>query len=422
MLDLCLNNVRLEGEVKQIGIKNDCIQYIGPEKQEAHSVIEAGGAWLLPPFVESHIHLDTAWTYGSPYVNHSGQLLEGIEVWGRYKKEKLSEEEVRARALQVIQHMAAQGILYMRTMVDVSDPELMALKVLIEVKKQVAPYVELQIIAFPQLGLAPPGNGAAQLKRALALGADGVSAVPHLENTREKGVESLETCFGIGVEHQTFVHIFCDETDDPESRFLEVAADLAVDSGLYHKVAVSHANAMAYYNEAYVKKLLPRLAASAVHVVTCPLINSAMQGRFDRFPKGRGITRVKELLEYGISVSCAHDDFQSPFYPLGDGSLLTAGHMLAHLAHMTGSEDFPVIMDMLTTYPADLMGINSYEIREGGAANLILLPALDARDALRRQPVPQLVISNGTVLAETPAQKTSIYSEIFSTLEERRHL
>ncbi|GAE28228.1 cytosine deaminase [Halalkalibacter wakoensis JCM 9140] len=407
MYDVVIKNVQLEKDVvTDIAIKEGLIAKVGFLDDVQNETIDGTGLWALPPYVESHIHLDTALTSGRPYSNQSGELFEGIQVWNQYRQDYLSHEDVVKRAMEVIKVMAGQGVLNIRSMVDVSDPELTALKALLEVKEKVAPFLQLQIIAFPQNGLCSSANGAPQLEKAIELGVDGISAVPHLESTREKGVESLNICFQLATKYDKFVHIFCDEIDDSQSRFLEVVASLALETGLKEKVTVSHINAMSYYEEAYVRKLLGLIQSSKIHVVTAPLINSAMQGRFDSYPKGRGITRVKELHGAGVNVAVAHDDFLSPFYSLGTGSLPAAGHMLCHLVHMTGTDDFDSVLNMITVNPARLMQLQGYGIAEGNPANIILVRAEDAHDLLRRQPVAEIVMSKGVIIAETPPLKT----------------
>ena len=402
MYDLVIRNVRIlfSSKTCDIGVKNGVIDKIGHITLPTKQVIEGGGKTILPPYVESHIHLDTALTNGKPIINQTGELFEGITIWNKYRNEFLTYEDVVSRATEVIEEMACRGVLFMRAMVDVSDQELVALKALLDVKSAVSSYMELQLVAFPQNGISSV-EGDSLLRRAISLGVDGISAVPHLEPTREKGVESLKTCFNIAMETGVFLHIFCDEVDDGQSRFLETVASLAIDKGLFEKVTVSHINAMSYYSEAYVRKLLGLLQSSRLNVVTCPLISTAMQGRFDSWPKGRGITRVKDLLQAGINVAVAHDDMMSPFYPLGTGSMLSAGHMLMHVAHMTGAEDFDTVYEMLSFNPAKILKIPNYDVREGNPANFIMVAASSTHDLLRRQCDAELVVSKGRIIAET---------------------
>lgn len=412
MYDLVVKNVRLlDGgdDVVDIACLSGEIKQMGKVDSLAEKVIDGSGHVILPPFVESHIHLDTALTYGD-VINESGSLSEGIQLWSHYQQ-SMTEEDVMKRAKKVIHHMAAQGVLFFRVMVDVSSADMVGLRALLKVKKEVSELAELQLVAFPQSGILSTSGGVHQLEKALSLGADGISAVPHLEHTREKGLESLKICFDLAVEQNAFVHIFCDETDDPESRFIETVASLAIETGLYEKVSVSHANAMNYYSEPYVQKLLGLLATSKINVVTCPLINTAMQGRMDSYPKGRGITRVKDLHASGVNVACAHDDFMTPFYPLGTGSMLTAVNMLLHLAHMTGISDFTDGINMVTSNGAKVLGLHKYGIETGYPASFILVQASSAHDLIRRVPSPRYVIQKGKVVAETLPEKTIMFSQ-----------
>ncbi|MFC0559375.1 amidohydrolase family protein [Halalkalibacter alkalisediminis] len=418
MFDLVIKEVRLlsSDDIVDIAIKDGVIEKIGQIDEPCQQLIQGERRLLLPPYVESHIHLDTALTSGKPAVNHSGELFEGIQLWNQYRQ-TMTYEDVVNRALEVIKTMAAQGVLYMRSMVDTSDPELTALRALLDVKETVSSFMTLQLVGFPQNGLSSK-EGKEQLKQAIELGVDGISAVPHLEATREKGIQSVETCYQLALEHDCFVHIFCDEIDDGQSRFLEVVADFAIETGLKERVTVSHINAMSYYEEAYVRKLMGLLQASKINVVTAPLISTAMQGRLDSWPKGRGMTRVKDLHQAGITVAVAHDDFLSPFYPLGTGSLLSAGHLLLHLAHMTGADDFDAVLNMITTKPASVLELKGYGIKERNEANLILVSATNAHDLLRRQPVAEVVISKGEMLAETTRPQTVFYSNLNQVREE----
>ncbi|WDH97759.1 amidohydrolase family protein [Paenibacillus urinalis] len=374
--------------------------------QEVEHIIDGQGGLVLPAFVEPHIHLDTVLTAGEPDWNRSGTLLEGIRLWGERKKQ-LTPEDVRQRANEVMCLLVGHGVLYIRTHADISDPRMTALKTLLALKEEWASVVQLQVIAFPQDGIvACPGN-AERMEEALRLGADGVGAIPHGERTREDGVESLEICFELAKKYSAFVHVFCDETDDEQSRFLECTAALAIKHELYGKVTASHCSATAYYNESYFQKLLGLVKASRIHIIACPLINSSMQGRFDAYPRGRGIARIRDMSRAGIPVAIAHDDMLTPFYPYGDGNLLQAVHMAAHLEHMTGRDDAALLLDMVTKHGAGVLGLEDhYGIDPGHPANLVVLPVQQAADAIRLRPKPLYVIRQGRVIAHTPPMET----------------
>ncbi|WP_199614137.1 cytosine deaminase [Paenibacillus alkalitolerans] len=407
-------NVRLPDREHpvDIGIRDGVFAKIGDLRTVVSAKeIDAEGALMLPPFVESHIHLDTVLTAGEPERNRSGTLFEGIRIW-QQRKVRLTREDVISRAMQVIRSQISQGILYVRTHADISDPNLTALKALLELRERLAPYMKLQVIAFPQDGIYSCPDNQRRLEKALELGADGVGAIPHCEYTREDGVASLQFAFALAERHGRMVHVFCDETDDGHSRFLEVTAELAIKSGLGEKVAASHACASSYYNEAYFQKLLCLTARSNINIVACPLVNAAMQGRFDPYPKGRGIARIKDFWQAGVNTSVAHDDMMTPFYPLGTGSMLQAAHMAVHLAHMTGTEEMEEAIRMITSRAAKILQIqDEYGIQEGNPASFVIMPVKNTIDLLRLQPVCRYVVSHGAIIAETHPANTFIHLE-----------
>ena len=404
MFELVVRNLKFPNStkgLKDIGIINGKIKEIGKITTSGEQEIDAHGDLILPPFVESHIHLDTVLTAGDPRWNESGTLFEGIQIWSE-RKQKLTISDIKKRASEVLRLQIAYGILHIRSHVDISDPNLTALRALLELKDEVAPYINLQIVAFPQDGLIScPGNQQ-RLEMAMRMGVDAISAIPHCEHTREDGVKSLELCFSLAEKHNKMINVFCDEIDDGHSKFLEVVASLALRSGLKQKVSASHANAMAYYSDSYVTRLLGLLQESSINIITCPLVNSVMQGRFDSWPKGRGITRIKELWKAGVNVSIGHDDILTPYYPLGTGSMLQAAHMAAHLAHMTGRGEMEELINMVTIRGARSLQIESeYGIRIGMPASFVTLPARDRFELIRYQTMCRYVISRGKVVAET---------------------
>ncbi|WP_035157881.1 amidohydrolase family protein [Cohnella thermotolerans] len=408
--DLIVRNARLAGrggEAADIGVVGGLIAALGDLSDAgAADVFDAGGRLLLPPFAESHVHLDTTLTAGDPVWNESGTLAEGIAIWGA-RKAGLAKEDVIARAERTIRLYIGHGVLYLRAMVDIGDPKLAALEAVLELQERYRDRIDMQIVAFPQDGIASSPDNEARMAEALRMGADGVSAVPHLEATREEGVLSLRQAFALAERTGAFVHVFCDETDDESSRFLEVCASLALSTGLTSRVAAAHANAAAYYNEAYFQKILGLVKRSGLSIVACPLINSVMQGRYEAYPKGRGITRIKEFHRAGVNVALAHDDIRTPFYPLGTGNPLDAAHMAAHLAHMCGRSELAALIGMITEGGAEAMqlgeayGYRNGEFRAGTPASFLLFDAEDARDLIGRRPAPRYVFRRGRVVAET---------------------
>jgi len=370
--------------------------------------LDAEGSLVLPPFIEPHIHLDTTLTAGEPEWNQSGTLFEGIQRWSQ-RKETLTENDVKTRAKTALKWQVAQGIQHVRTHVDVTDPKLTALKALLEVKEEMASYVDLQLVAFPQEGINSFPSGAELLEEALKMGADVVGGIPHFEFTREYGVSSLKTAFDLAEKYDRLVDIHCDEIDDEQSRFVEVVATEAYERGLNNRVTASHTTAMGSYNDAYTYKLFRLLKMSNINFVANPLVNIHLQGRFDTYPKRRGITRVKELLEAGLNVSFGHDDIFDPWYPLGTGNMLQVLHMGIHVSQLMGYEQIMNSIDLITTNSAKTLNIEeSYGIETGKPANFIVLAAENEYEAIRKQAAVRYSIREGKIIAETKPSEASI--------------
>ncbi|KFC77494.1 cytosine deaminase [Buttiauxella agrestis] len=405
-----IQNVRLVGRegLWQITIENgriNAIKLMDDIQPESEQILNGRGGLAIPPFIEPHIHLDTTQTAGQPNWNQSGTLFEGIERWAE-RKALLTHEDVKQRAWQTLKWQIANGIQYVRTHVDVSDPTLTALKAMLEVKQEAAPWIEVQIVAFPQEGILSYPNGEALLEEALRLGADVVGAIPHFEFTREYGVESLHKAFALAQKYDRPLDIHCDEIDDEQSRFVETVAALALRDGIGERVTASHTTAMHSYNGAYTSRLFRLLKMSGINFVANPLVNIHLQGRFDDYPKRRGVTRVKELLEAGINVCFGHDDVFDPWYPLGTANMLQVLHMGLHVCQMMGYQQIDEGLKLITENSARTFGVKEYGITEGNAANLIILPAENGFDAVRRQVPVRWSVREGKVIATTQLSQT----------------
>ena len=409
MLDLVLKNAQLPYAeyLTNIGIKDGRIHSMSADNLTGTKEIDLEGNVLLPPFVEMHTHLDTVLTAGAPRFNQSGTLGEAIDIWA-VRKQSLTKEDVKSRAAKALKMLMEYGVLYVRAAVDISDSDLTALRAIIELREELKSLLSIQIIAFPQNGIISCPENQGRLEKAVILGADAVSAVPHLENTREEGVRSLEFAFYLAKNYEKEIHIFCDEVDDEHSRFLEVVASLTLQEGMEGKVTASHANALLYYSDAYANKVMSLVKRAQVTIVCCPLVNTTMQGRADAHPKGRGITRLKELTEQGVNVCIAHDDIQTPFYPFGNGNILQAAHMALHLAHMTGREELKQIVNMITVNGAAAFSVeNQYGIEVGNEANLACFPVTDVNELFFKQPKCRYLFRKGKLLVETEPERTS---------------
>jgi cytosine/creatinine deaminase len=414
MLDLMIRNARLEVDkpLVDIGVQDGKIVEVRQGLQaETHETIDAGACFVTPPFVESHVHLDTALTAGEPRWNESGTLFEGIERWSE-RKAMLTEEDVVRRATKAIEWQVSHGILHIRSHVDVCDPKLTALRALIEVRRTMSPFVDIQLVAFPQDGILGFEGGAALVEEAMRLGADAVGGIPHYELTREDGVESLKIVFALAEKYGKLIDVHCDEIDDEQSRFVEVMSALALRTGLRDRVTASHTTAMHSYNGAYASKLLRFCLKSGINFVANPLVNIHLQGRFDTYPKRRGLTRVKEMTAIGINVSLGHDDILDPWYPMGCGNMLDVAHMAVHVAQMTGRDEMRSVFHMVTDAGARTLHVeDSYGIEVGKPADLVVLDAQDELDALRRQSVARIVLSKGKVIARTTPAASTVFMQ-----------
>lgn len=398
----------------QIRCQDGVITAIEPHDEHAVAgrVLDGEGGLAISPFIEPHIHLDTTQTAGEPSWNLSGTLFEGIERWAE-RKALLTHEDVKQRAIQTLKWQIANGIQFVRTHVDVSDPNLVALKAMLEVREEMKEWVELQIVAFPQEGILSYPNGKALLEEALRLGADVIGAIPHFEFTREYGVESLHYIFDLAEKYQVLVDVHCDEIDDEQSRFIETLATLAYERGIGHRVTASHTTAMHSYNGAYASRLFRLLKMADINFVANPLVNIHLQGRFDTYPKRRGITRVKEMLEANINVCFGHDDVFDPWYPMGTANMLQVLHMGLHVCQIMGYEQINDGLKLISSHSARTLNVQDrYGIEVGKPANLLVLPAENGFDAVRRQVPVRYSIRHGKVIAQTrPAQTEIVLGE-----------
>lgn len=412
MFDLLLRQCRLLQTDRtitetDIAIKGGVIVEIAPDIV-GHAKVELAiqGQLVSPPFVESHIHLDSALTAGEPRWNQSGTLFEGIEIW-RERKQNLTLEDVKTRAIATLKHQASQGVLFVRSHADVSESSLTALQALLEVREAVKDWITLQVVAFPQDGIygAPQNN--ALMEKALEMGADVVGGIPHYELTREDGVNSVHRIFELAQKYDRLIDIHCDEIDDDQSRFLEVVTACAIRTGMGSRVTASHTTAFGSYNNAYAVKLLGFLRRTQINFIANPLINITLQGRADTYPKRRGVTRVKELWQQGMNVSFGHDCVQDPWYSLGTGNMLDVAFMGLHICQMTGTAEIDACYDMITWNGAKTLNIEDrYGIEVGKPANLIVLNAKDRYDAIRCRAIVEYVISQGKLLVKTEIPRT----------------
>ncbi|OHC46600.1 MAG: cytosine deaminase [Rhodobacteraceae bacterium GWE1_64_9] len=400
MFDLIVKGGTLpDGTVADIGIRGDTIAAVGQLEAEAGRVIDATGDLVAPPFVDPHFHMDATLSYGLPRVNASGTLLEGIALWGELREIATVDEMVN-RALTYCDWAASLGLLAIRTHVDTTPDHLRGVEAMLEVKRRVAPYLDLQLVAFPQDGLYRAAKGRENLIRALDMGCDVVGGIPHFERTMEAGAESLRDVARIAAERGLLLDIHCDETDDPLSRHVETLAAEVTRHGLGARAAGSHLTSMHSMDNYYVSKLLALIAESGMTAIPNPLINITLQGRHDTFPKRRGLTRVKEMQAQGITVGWGQDCVLDPWYSLGTGDMLDVAFMGLHVAQMTHPAEMARCFTMVTEHNAQIMNLADYGLAPGCRASLVVLDAGHPVEALRLRPDRLCVISRGKVIAE----------------------
>lgn len=401
-IDLLVKNARLpDGRAGvDIACEGGRITAVEPGiEAEAGRVIEADGRLVTPPFVDAHFHMDATLSLGLPRLNQSGTLLEGIALWGELKP-LLTHEAVIERALRYCDLAVSQGLLAIRSHVDICDDRLLAVEALLDVKERVKDYIDLQLVAFPQDGYYRSPNAAENLNRALDMGVDVVGGIPHFERSMADGAASLKALCEIAAARGLRVDIHCDESDDPLSRHIETLAYETQRLGLQGRVAGSHLTSMHSMDNYYVSKLIPLIAEAGVHAIANPLINITLQGRHDTYPKRRGMTRVPELRAAGVNVAFGHDCVMDPWYSLGSGDMLEVAHMALHVGQMTSREAMTWCLEAVTTNPARIMGLEGYGLAPGCNADFVLLQAADAIEAIRLKAVRMFVVRRGRVIAE----------------------
>lgn len=410
MLDLLITNATLPDGRTNMSIAvqaGKITEVTAGLNAPAHEVVDAQGLLVTPPFVDPHFHMDATLSYGMPRVNESGTLLEGIALWGELKPQ-LTHEALVERALAYCDWAVARGLLAIRSHVDTSDASLLPVEAMLDVQKRVAPYIDLQLVAFPQDGVLRTQGGLDNMKRALEMGVDVVGGIPHFERTMQDGAESVRILCELAADLGKRVDMHCDESDDPHSRHVESLAYQTQRLGLQGRVVGSHLTSMHSMDNYYVSKLIPLMAEAQLGVVSNPLINITLQGRHDSYPKRRGMTRVPELMAAGLTVAFGHDCVMDPWYSLGSADMLEAAHMGLHVTQLTSQQGMRQCFDAVTKNPAKLLGLQGYGLEAGCNADFVLLHAKDPIEALRLRATRLGVWRRGQRIASTPAPVTQL--------------
>jgi len=409
-VDLIIRRAMLAGSERpqDIGVAGDRIARIAPALPDRAPVeIDAEGGLVTPALVEPHLHLDAVLTEGEPRHNRSGSLFEGIEIWGERVK-RLSPEDITRRANRALRWLLAHGVTHLRAHVDVCDPSLTAVRALLAVRDAWRGVVDIQLVAFPQQGIYSFPDGEKLMVEALDLGVDVVGGIPHYEWTREYGERDVKTALGLAARYRRPADLHCDETDDDQSRFLELVAAETIRLGLQGRVTASHTTAMHSYNNAYADRLIRLCRTAGLHFVTNPLDNSVLQGRFDSYPIRRGFTRVKQLLTAGLNVAIGHDSIMDPWYPLGVGDPVQACFVMVHYGHMSGHDELAGMLDFVTTRAARCLGLEGYGLAEGCRADLVVFDAPTPVDAVRTLAARRAVVARGRLVARTAPMRSAL--------------
>lgn len=398
----------------EILVEDKQFKAVGSNLGDAEEVIDLEGKLVLPPYVDPHLHLDYIFSgLGEGNANVSGTLFEGIQRWSDNKKD-LTEDKVRESALKGIQKEVSHGVQYIRTHVDVTDPNLTGMKALLKLREELKDIVTLQLVAFPQEGFFRYKGAADLVRKALEMGADVVGGIPHFEISYEHGVESLKQIVDLALEFDVMIDIHCDENDDPNSRFLEVLNALVMEKDYGKKTTASHTTSFGAAEASYANKMMGLFKESKINFISCPTENAHLQGRGDVYPKRRGLTRVKELLENGNNVAFAQDSIADYWYPLGNGNMMNILDNGIHLAHYTHIDEIKQALNLITTNGAKVMNIEDYGIKAGNSANFIVLDAADAYEAVRERAEVLASVKNGDYLFKREVRKNEIEVDFLS--------
>jgi len=370
--------------------------------------IDAGGRLVTAPFVDPHFHLDATLSLGRPRFNSSGTLIEGIGVWGELKPH-LTQDDIVERALRYCDLAVSQGVLAIRGHVDVCDDRLLAVDALLDVRRRVSPYLDLQLVAFPQDGYLRSPTAVDNLRRALDKGVDVVGGIPHFERTPAEGAASVRALCEIAAQRGLRVDMHCDETDDPWSRHVETLALETQRLGLQDRATGSHLTSMHSMDNNYATRLIALMAEARLGVIANPLVNITLQGRQDTYPKRRGMTRVRELHAAGLTVAFGQDCMLDPWYPLGTADMLDVAHMGLHVGQLTGRDEMRFCFDAVTVNAAALLGLEHYGLRVGCHADFVVLDAADPIEAIRLRAARLHVVRRGRVLAEASPRVSRLH-------------
>lgn len=390
-------------DATEILVEDGKFKAIGNNLGDADEVIDLGGRLVLPPYVDSHLHLDYYMTGKTDKAkNESGTLFEAIDIWNDFKK-GTTKEEMKERMYAAIRDVVGYGTQYIRAQTDCTDPNLTGIKAALEVRDELKDKVTIQVVAFPQNGMysfeEDGKTGRDLVEEALQLGADCVGGIPHNEWSRDLGEKAVKEIVRLAVKYDKLIDVHCDETDDTQARFVEALNAEAMLVGRGDLTTASHTCSFGSADDAYAFRMLGLFRQSGMNFVSCPTENLFLQARQDSYPKRRGLTRVKEFVDNNINVAFGQDSIADLWYPAGNGNLMNILDNGIHSAQLMREEDFPRNFDLITYNGAKLMKIEEeYGLEEGKPANFIVLDAPDAFEAQRNRVECLASVRNGEYL------------------------
>ena len=371
----------------EIIVENGKISQIGTNLPKCEEEIDLKGKLIMPPYVDPHLHLDYVYTLSELGQEGagSGTLFEAIELWPKFK-ETLTVDSVKKLALKGIKDEVSQGVQHIRTHIDVTDPNFTALKAMLEMKEDLKHIVDIQVVAFPQQGMYTYKGGLELVEEALKMGADIVGGIPHYEPAREFGEKSVHDIVKLALKYDKLIDVHCDETDDTHSRFVELLNALVLMEDYGTRTTASHTCSFGSADDSYAFRMLDLFQKSKMNFISCPTENAYLQGRQDTYPKRRGLTRVKEFIEYGINVAFAQDSINDPWYPMGNGNMMNILDNGIHLAQIMSAKDVESNFDLITYNGARCLNIqDTYGLEVGKAANFIVLNESTVYEAIRKR-------------------------------------
>lgn len=418
-MDVTIHRALLDGwiasgksaELVDIGISGGKIVEISiSELKPGNSAVQAHGQLAVPPFFEPHFHLDNPLLWPSDQksdlFNLSGTLFEAIDIYARVKKDRHIDDLID-KASQAVRQALAHGVLWFRSHVDIEpDSGLKLLHGLREVKRKYSGIVDIDIIAFPQLGMVRSPETVKLMYQAMENGADLVGGIPHIEKDIDDGARQIEIIFEIAKKYDAAIDMHVDETDDPYWRSLELLAEKTIAENYQGRVSASHCCSMAAWDDATFQRVIPKVIAAQITIVTNPLTNLVGQGHHDKPPVRRGVPPLDRLINAGVNVACGHDDMKNMFYPFGSMNPLEAAHFAAHTGYLTTPDLIRKAFEMPGYSAAKSFGIQNYGLKVGNPAHLLLLPVQSELDALRLHPAPTLVMRTGKILVQTEVRQS----------------